>query len=263
MSEISFRDTLESFQAFILQHDKTLKKVIVGSDDEFLETRMDIYYQGYSLRLLETMTRTFPVVQKLAGEELFEKLAREYISYYPSNHFSIRFFGRHFSNFLSTHAQAQPVWVEMAAFEWMLGKVIDEPDAPHLRFEDLTALSPEAWSELKLAIHPSLQNLPLYYPIPALWQAVQQNADYPVLERLETPLVWLIWRYELRAHFCSVSAEQLTMINALQSGQTFSEVCAGLCEFLEEDQVVNFAAQTLRQWISEGIFSGFIVSKQS
>lgn len=259
MTTHSFQETLEHFQSFILQNDEAIKQDIEAPNQEFLEARIDVYYQGYSLRLLETMGRAFPAVQKLAGEELFEKLAREYIAHYPSNHFSIRFFGRHFSKFLAMHAEAQPAWVEMADFEWALGKVIDAADAPQLRFEDLVELTPEAWSELTLTVHPSVEILQLSYPVPALWQAVQQDIEHPVVELQEQPLAWLVWRFNLRSHFCSANAEQLAMFKAIQAGKPFSEVCAGLCEYLSEDQVVNFAAQTLRQWIAEGVFSEFKV----
>lgn len=253
----SLHETLENFQAFILQKEPAIKNVILASDPEVLDTRADVYYKGYSLRLLDTMTMTFPMVQKLVGEELFESLAREYIAQYPSNHFSIRYFGRHFSKFLATHSDIRPEWIEMAAFEWVLGDVIDAADAPHLQFDDFAVLSPEAWADLRLTFHPSLQLLSLSYPIPTLWQALRFNTEPPSMALRESPLTWLIWRYNLLARFVSVDSQQMVMFNAFQAGQTFSDVCALLCDFMNEDQVVNFASQTLRQWISEGVFSTY------
>jgi hypothetical protein len=253
----SLQETIENFQAFILKHEHLIDSDIYAKDEIFRAERLDVYFQAYSLRLIEAISKTFPMVQKLAGDELFETLSREYVHHYPSNHFSVRFFGRHFSKFLSTHPQAQPIWVEMAAFEWEVMDVIDAPDAPLLTFDNLATLSPEAWSELTLKLHPSLITLPLYFPVPALWRAIHFNTEHPALDRLEQPITWMIWRQNLRASFLSVTPEQLVMLQAIQNGDTFSEVCAKLCEFLSEEQVVTFAAQTLRQWINEGIFSEY------
>lgn len=258
---MALQNTLNQFQAFILQDRAGIENEVVGVDS-IRQERLDVYYQGYFLRLMETLGRAFPVVKKLAGEELFDRIGREYIRRHPSHHFSIRFFGRHFSSFLAAHPEAQPVWSEVAAFEWVLGAVIDAADAPQLTLPQLAEaqLTAEAWSDLTLQPHPSVQLLPLHYPAVALWQAVQRDAaTHPTIERQEQPTHWLIWRFDLRSYFVSLSAEQLTMLRAIQAEQTFSEVCSELCTLLGEEQVVEFTSQTLRQWITEGVFSRFTI----
>lgn len=257
MTATSLQETIENFQTFILQNDRQIEKEVVGETKEICQERLDVYYQAYSLRLMETMAHTYPVIQILAGEELFDRIGREYTLTYPSNHYSIRMFGRHFGKFLATHSEAQPGWVEMAEFEWALGEVIDAPDSPQITIDDLSTLSPEAWSDLTLKTHSTLQHHSFLYPTPALWQSVQQKIERPQVLCKEKPENWIIWRFQLRSLFTAISSEQLTMLQAIQSGQTFSEVCATLCDLMSEDQVVTFVAQTLRQWINEGIFSEF------
>ena len=277
----SLRETQENFQTYILHRESAIENQVLGSNLDFKQTRLDVYREGYSLRLLEILNHVFPVLRNLAGEELFEKLGRDYIAEYPSNHFSVGRFGRHFSKFLSSHVPSEPKFAELAGFEWALDEVIDAPDAPHITFEDMAAIPPESWAGLRLLVHPSLQLLPLFYKnIPLFWQ--NNNPDHclkpcdtdqestespcndahaeseslqPELQYSIEPTTWLIWRFNLQAYYLSLSKEQLWMMQALRSGKCFAEVCEGLCEWLSEEQVTQFAAENLRNWIVEGLFS--------
>lgn len=256
----TFQETLENFQAYVLDKNAKITQTITGPDQEFRETRMNIYYEGYSLRLLELLSKNFGALQTLVGDELFERFGRDYINNFPSTHFSIRYFGRHFSEFLATHPESEPIFSEVAAFEWALEHAMDAPDAPHLCFEDLAKLPPEAWGSLTLKTHPSLQVLEFSYPTPTLVGAIQKEAEKPTLTRVEPSTPWLIWRFNLKALFQPLATEQQQMMQAIQSGQAFAEICDSLCQTMEEEKVVSFAAENLRRWISEGIFSEFRIS---
>lgn len=255
----TFQKTLENFQAYVLDKDTQITQTIMGPDQEFRETRMNIYLEGYALRLLELLSKNFGALRILAGDELFERFGRDYISSHPSHHFSIRYFGDQFSSFLATHPESEPIFAEVAAFEYALEYAMDAPDASHLCFEDLAKLPPEAWADLTLKTHPSLQTLEFSYPTPTLVSAIQKEEERPTLTRVEPSTPWLIWRFNLRALFQALSPEQQQMMQAIQSGQTFAEICDALCDIMEEEKVVSFAAENLRRWISEGIFSEFNV----
>ena len=143
MSTNSLRETIENFQNYILDKDNSpIEHSVDGPDSAFRQTRLDVYHAAYSLRLLEILSLNFAMLKVLAGEEVFERLGRDYIHSYPSNHFSVRFFGRNFSQFLATQPEATPVFAELADFEWALGQTIDAPDAPQLTFEQMAAARP-------------------------------------------------------------------------------------------------------------------------
>lgn len=252
----SFRETLEDFQAYILEKGANIEQEITGPDQDFKDTRLGVYQGGYFLRLLEALSKTFPALKTLTGEDLFEQIGEDYIRSFPSTHFSLRYMGQHFSQFLKD-TDADPMWSEMTAFEWALDNTLDAKDAPQLTFEEMALISPESWGELKFTTHPSLQILSLFYPIPPLWQHLIHAKEKPEINRQQKPTHWLVWRFNRQGYFRSMDENQLWMMNAIQAGNTFSEVCTGLCESLGEDAVVPFVAQTLRSWIEEGIFSEF------
>lgn len=256
MTSSSLRALLENFQASILSRTSTIEQAIVGADSEFKQERLAVYQDAYYLRLQEALGKSFPVVKQLAGEETFAALTHQYIERHPSQHFSLRYLGEQFSQFLAEQA-SDPVWVEMANFEWALEYALDAKDAPYLAFEELATLSPDSWGNLVLYPHPSLQTVACSHPTPTLWQAVTQQQSRPALAAQPQPTHWLVWRFNRQAFFRPLDPAQLWMIQAIEAGQTFGEICTGLCDWLAEDKVVLFAADTLRTWVAEGIFSGF------
>lgn len=260
----SLRATIENFHAYIMEKNIDIEQEIVGSDQAFKDTRLGIYHEGYFLRLLEGLSRDFPAVKKLAGEEKFEELGCEYIRNFPSQYFSVRYMGQHFAKFLANSPNLDPIWAEMSIFEWALENATDTKDAPTVSFEEMKSINPESWSLLTFETHPSLEILPLSYQIPPLWQHLLQNDQKPSdLNRQPNPTYWLIWRFNRKSYFRPLDENQHWMIRAIQKGSTFSDVCTGLCDYLEEDKIVPFAAETLRTWITEGIFSTFNIHTHS
>lgn len=257
----SLEDTLKNFQAYVLGKHNEIEEEIVGVDSEFRQTRLHVYQNAYSLRLVEVLSIDFAAVKKLAGETAFDVLARDYIQSFPSEYFSVRYFGDRFVAFLRDHARQDPLWIEMAMLEWILGNALDAKDASHLSFDEMAKLPPENWDELKLTTHPSLSVQPFFYHnVPTLWQYLMEKVKEKPENRWQpTPTYWLIWRFRQQCHFRAVDANQLLILQSLQAGEAFSVACTQLCERMSEAEAVPLAAQTLRTWIEEGIFSEYSV----
>jgi hypothetical protein len=254
----SLRATIENFHAYIMEKNLDIEDEIIGADQNFKDIRLGVYHEGYFLRLLEGLSRDFPALKKMMGDDKFDEVGCAYIRQFPSMHFSVRYVGKHFAQFLADNAELDPLWADMAAFEWALGNVIDAKDAPTVTFEQMATISPDDWSILKFEVQPSLEILPLLYPAPSLWQHLLHDAEKPAtIARQQNVTHWLIWRFDRRSYFRPMDENQLWMMRAIQNGSTFSDICTGLCEYLEEDKVVPFAAETLRAWIAEGVFSKY------
>lgn len=63
-------------------------------------SRLDIYAQGYWLRLFACLKADYPALQRLLGEPLFEFFARAYLDSHPSKSFSLYGLGDGFAQFL-------------------------------------------------------------------------------------------------------------------------------------------------------------------
>jgi len=57
--------------------------------------RMALYGDAYGLRLKEALSTDYERLHSYLGDDLFETLMQQYIESYPSQHPSLRYFGRH------------------------------------------------------------------------------------------------------------------------------------------------------------------------
>lgn len=259
---VSLCELQKQFQAYILQaKDNNILKTI-STEQADAKQRIDIYRNGYSLRLLEILEKDFPNFRKYIDDELFETIGRGYINSYPSDNFSICVFSRHFNQYL-IDANYEQHWPELAQFEWALSCVLDAPDAPHITMTDLGSVAGDEWPYIQFSLHPSFQIHEFHYNAPQILHALmEQREQIPEVKQNESPLNWIVWRFEMNSYFESITPEQLWMIEALQTQSTFAQICEGLCQWIDEEQVAQYAAGSLRNWIEKGIFSAYSISSE-
>jgi len=251
---LSLADLQQAFQTAVLHLQDTAPDFIVATDQASSTERFTVYTEAYRLRLIEALSADYPGLKSLLGAEGFDTMGRAYIDASPSDQFSIRWFGRHLPLFLTeTKPYAeQPGIAELAFFEWALSEAFDAHDNAVIDYSGFAAIEPTQWPSLKLKLHPSLRRVDLHYNAPQIWQAANQQEPLPAFIKTTEAQAWLIWRQQLKLLFRSLSVQEAFAIDAFLQGQSFAAVCAGLAEWLDEEQVVLNAAGFLQTWLSEG-----------
>ena len=226
--------------------------------------RFAVYTEAYRLRLIEALAADYPALKECLGNKNFDRLARAYMDACPSAHFSIRWFGSRLPRFLADTScyDSQPILKELAAFEWALSEAFDAAEASTATPEQLTAVEPTLWPILKLRFHPSLRSIELAYNTPSRWQALNRKERLPDLETCSEIQTWIIWRSDLKLFFRSLPGAESWSLNAFRQGRCFADVCEGLCEWLDEEQVATSAAGYLQNWLREGWIVGISMSER-
>lgn len=246
----------QRFQQHVLvpQSDQ-LADMIAATPRVSRATRLRIYTEAYRLRLAGAMDSDYHQLHVFSGDEAYTSLMHAYIQAYPSRQPSLRRFGEHLPAFLRQTEPycLHPELAELAEFEWALCHAFDAADAQVVSLEQLTAIAPEAFAALTLGFHPSLKVLSLHCAAPQVWEALNdkpEEAPPPFDWSLEAR-TWLVWRQELRMMFRPAEPDECWALNAFQGGQTFGDVCEGLCRWHAEDRVPQRAVALLQRWLSE------------
>lgn len=246
------------FQQFLLTNDSAIESLIVNTKNISVQQRLAIYGDAYYLRLMEAIDLNYPGLGLLLGDELYEQLARAYIKHYPSSYRSIRWYGEHLSEFISTHfnsIEAQQLVAELAEFEWALRTVFDTENAEVISVEQLATVAPESWPNLCFEFHPSVQAVDCHWNSVQVWQALTNDENIPEFSYQDVPARWLLWRHELQSHFRSLDVHEAWALVTIQKGGNFAELCAGLSEWIDEQHCALQAATLLKQWLSDGMIS--------
>jgi hypothetical protein len=256
----SLGDLQRAFQDYLLAASDTFQAAVRDTSKADRVTLLDVYRDGYALRLIEALTTDYPGVMAMAGPADFDHMARAYIAAHPSRHPSVRWYGRGLADFLSrTEPYSRtPAAAEMARFEWALGEAFDSPDVTPITADALMALPQEAWETLGFTTLPSLRRLILAFEAPQAWQRREEvePGDLSV-DRAPEPLTWAIWRPDLVSNFRSLDADEAAMLDALVEGRPFPDLCEVVAPFTGEEQAPARAAGLLRAMVEGGMIAGF------
>lgn len=234
--------------------DAALQASLIGSPNLSVERGLGIYHHAYRARLLGVMQEDFPAVHYWLGDEEFTLLVQAYLQAHPSRHFSLRWLGERFADFiqqqLSTE-QSAPL-AELARLEWAFTLAFDAAPGTPLSLAQMASLPAEEWPGLQVQLLPAVQPLNLLYNSLALWQAAKAASDFPPSQRLEAPMLCLIWRHGLVSHYRSFAIDEATaLLGMCVADWNFAQLCEQLAE--HGDQAPAKAAGWLKQWLSEGL----------
>lgn len=245
----------ENFQAYLLDDDKQIEKMIVNTDSIPVELRLQIYRNAYGARLIEALESTYPVLKTYLGDDAFYQLGNEYISACPSTYRSIRWFGDQLPAFLKTHAQYchYPYLYELTQIEWTMTLVFDAADHPLLQVDDISPLPAQSWPHLQIQFHSSVHLLKLFWNAFEIWQSISDEQPPPEPVCSPSPVVWALWRNDFVDHYSPVSEDEALAMNIVIQNGTFSMICDGLCQWHDEQSAVTRAAILLKGWINAGM----------
>jgi len=227
---------------------------LLGSPTLSVEQGLQIYHHAYRARLLDVLREDFPAVHYWLGDEQFDQLANAYLKANPSCHFSLRWLGERFADFIQhyLHSEQTLALVELARLEWSFTLAFDSPDGEPLSLQQMASLAPGEWPGLQVQLLPCVQSFQLSYNSLALWQAAKAEAAFPASERLTPPMLCLIWRFERVSHYRSLHpAEAAALLGMCIEGWNFAQLCEHLAEHGESAPAI--AAGWLKQWLSEGL----------
>ncbi len=196
----SLADLQRAFQDYVLQRGDGFTGSVRDTSKADRTTLLDVYRDGYALRLIEVLTTDYPGVLAMAGSADFDHMARAYIAAHPSRHPNARWVGRHLADFLAATApyDKSPAAAEMARFEWALGEAFDSSNQKPVVADAVMSMPPEAWETISFAPLPSLRRLDFAFDVPPSWQRREEvePGDLEVTALAE-PVAWVIWRPEL------------------------------------------------------------------
>jgi hypothetical protein len=246
--------TQRAFTAQIRAGDAAFLADIASDPDFDAAARAAVYREGYAIRLTEALDANYPMLHRLLGDEQFSLLARKFIAANPSTHRSIRWYGSELGEFLratSPYAQ-QPVFAELASWEWAMTEAFDSADAGVVERAEVTRVAAQDFADLRFSLHPSLRRLDLEWNTPAIWQALSKDEVPPQAEKQAAPIPWVIWRQELTTYFRSIDTTEAAAIKLANSGRSFGEICETLATLIGADNAASVAAGYLDGWLGSG-----------
>ena len=248
------RDLQLRFQDYLIDGSDAIEKDIVSTENAQVEHRLGTYYNAYRIRLIDSLAVDFSALEQYLGRESFENMTLDYLLRFPSTQPSVRWFGQNLPEYLAQFYDADDAEFvhELAQYEWVQTTVFDAADSPTLmQLEDMAQIAPETWPLLTFEFITAFQWLDLCWNVPQIEHALESGRPSPDRQRAEFPLRWLLWRRDFKTYWRSLEVHEAWALEQAVNGANFAEICEGLLEWIDAEQVALTAAGFLKQWISD------------
>ncbi len=250
----SLRQLQQDLQAFLLNQDPAICDSIADSQSLAARESLNIYRNGYYLRLVGILANDYNILAELIGKKRFETLLHDYLNAHPSHSFTVRTIGKYLPEFIDKRDEFEPGISELAGFEWSLNEILCLPDVPVLTMDDLAQLSEDQWLKLVLKCQPSLRLFKCEYNTLEVWKNSNEHQAKVASAMLAETMFCIIWRKEREAYFYETSKEEAALIQAIIEGDDFETLCQKMLTYYDEDAVVSWIADTLKCWMGHGFF---------
>lgn len=256
-----FQRLQDEFQRCILTGDDSVLEKILDSSKEKREVLFGVYRFAYSSRLVEALSNDHPLLHTYLGDEMFDDMGKAYVAAKPSVHPNMRWFSQGIPEFLRATKpySDHPEIFELADLEKALNDVFDASDDAVLAIEDVAAVPPESWNDLRFHAHSTARRFDLTSNAAAIWIALKNEETPPDPEVSGEPCRILVWRQDNTPMFRELTAEEGMMWDEAAAGIPFGVLCSMLATYDDPDNAAGRGAGYLRGWVEAGLLSGISI----
>ena len=189
--------------------------------------RIAIYANNTREGFLSALAATFPVIERLAGQDWFRQTGREYQRRHPSRSGNLHYVGERFAAFLddALRGTQYAYFADVARLEWAYQEVLVAADHPSFEIPALSGVSPDDYGSLVFRVHPALRLVESRHPVLAIWKANQPDADgtTPSISLDAGASRVLIIRREDHVELRELTAAEFALLAAFTRGATLGD----------------------------------------
>lgn len=217
------------------------------------ETRLDVYTDGYTARIAESLKEVYEAVLHYLGEGMFARVAHDYAATRPSRNFDLGMAGGDFAVFLKSAKVTEklPFLPDLAQLEWKVARAFHAHDTEPLDPAAMARFQPEDWEHLVFRFRPSVDLFRSSWPVVDLWRARRTPIAEIDLELANRPQCALVHRAGFKVGCEALESEEFKVLEGLKAGRTLGSVCDALAAEIEN---ADEAALPLDVWF--GRWSG-------
>jgi len=213
----------------LLELQNAMSRMIFDQDDAVLAAQLAgteqrgaagllVYRNNVFASLMAALADTYPVIERLVGEDFFKACAHQYIRAHPTAEPVLALYGDKFADFLRHFepAAALNYLPDIAELEYAWLQAYHAADVAPLDMSALQSLSPEQFAKIQLQLHPSTQLVASKFPIEAIWSANRPETLSDATIDLETgPDYVLISRPARKVEVQTISAGLYHLMSGL------------------------------------------------
>jgi len=218
---------------------------------------MGIYQNSAIANITHSLILTYPVIEKLLGEEFFSSMCREFIYLTWPKSGNMDDYGVEFSDFLAEfeHAKHLLYLKDVARLEWAFHQSSLADDAIITDWSTLAQASDIL--QLKFLVPPSFSLIYSIFPIDKIWQVNQENAtpdtEVKFTDEQDNDTFIVLFRQQLKTVLLPITVGEFELLKAFDDGEIFEKAIV-----VATQKQADFSIDgSLKKFIELGVISGF------
>jgi len=197
---------------------------------------LDIYKNSIQVSLLKSLSATYPVCEKLVGEDFFCNMAQEYIKNNPSRNPDLTFYGETYSYFIEEFLMLHDIkgleyLSDVARLEWAWYQVFNAPDEQKSERDDrslieqLSTLAEPDILDILFQVSPHSILLESLHPVLQIWEAnMEDYSDSQIIDYHEGQNYLLVHRQQLNMRIDILDEIQFLFLRLVSRKHTIGEI---------------------------------------
>lgn len=203
----------------------------VAGDEARIAAGVAVYRNNVRAAYLRVLRDTFPIVERLVGEDFFRYLAHEYFHACPPTSPLVARYGDALPGFIESFAPASglPYLADVARLELAWLAAYHAAEADSLSPEKIFDAVGDAPDRARLILHPSMRLISSEYPVYSIWLHNREGRSEP-LRLAEGGERVLLIRPTHKVVTSSVSTAVGAALEAIMAGMSLAEALDAAAE---------------------------------
>jgi len=228
---------------------------VKGSEFLSPEARLQIYIDGYRIRLASAIEADFDCLHHLIGDKEFKTLIGNYIEAMPPNHYSLDQYHIRFPHYLQALGCERYV-SEMAMLESAIAEVFWMPHSTAITAEEFQKIDPEQLGKLTLNLRKASKLLEFEYDCESYLQKFRANKR-PKSKPKKTRNFLLVYRHENAVKRVKLTCPEFEVLGFLSKGLSVSKAIEQV--FAIHPEYAEDIANNIQNWFATWVKNGYFV----
>tara|TARA_R110002167_G_scaffold5436_3_gene25595 strand:- start:123548 stop:124342 length:795 start_codon:yes stop_codon:yes gene_type:complete len=222
---------------------------------------MGIYQGSSRANIIQAMKLTYPVIEKLVGEEFFRASCKKYIlSHYPKSA-NMDDYGEEFAEFLACFEPAKQLTYlkNVAQLEWLFHLSSLASDSSPTEWNRLSAVAAGDAMQVKLLLAPSVKLISSPFPIDMIWQMNQPNSavnkEIDLTQTVDKQTSLIVFRSRLKTQMLAVTEGEFALLSSFNQQQSLANAIEASIK-IESNISID---EAIKKFIELNIISSFKV----
>ncbi|MDE3037948.1 MAG: putative DNA-binding domain-containing protein [Pseudomonadota bacterium] len=250
---MTYEKALHVFQSAILEGLPQPALAIIRNNLQLdAGKQLNIYIEGYRIRLFNAVKADYPALRHAMGEAEFDQLAKAYIEATPSFQFNLDRYSIAFADFLPHHTDDR-FMLELATLEKAMTEVFLLEESEPLEGVTLACLTAEQFGEQILTSRRASRLLAFAYPVNTYLTAFR--ADQAPSKPFREAHYLYLYRHQNQIVRQELPLPAFALLQQLFQGRPVREALENALS--QETDAAELVIENLQSWFHEWTAAGF------